>query len=685
MSVEDRTFALGGGLDLITPAMMVPSGRAIFAENYEPEVRGYRRIGGYERMDGREKPSTAAYWTLAYRNGTAAFSEGDIVTGQTSGATGRVLASATAATGRLALAVVTGTFVEGENLRVGGVTRAIADAGSLIDGEPDETLRRAYQAAAIAYARSLIQPVPGSGPVRGTVTYRGTIYAWRDNVGATACAMWRATSSGWQAVGNYRTINFSSGGPTEILPLQTITGATSGISAVVRRVILQSGTWPGGDAAGYLVIDNHAGSFVAENLNVGASLNVATVAANSTAITLPAGGRYDFLVKNFFGAAQTERLYFTNGVGYAHEFDGTTLVPIKVPGLDAATDKPNHIGERSSHLFLSYASGTLMFSGIVDPVVFTVLTGAGEISVGNPIVGMVDSAKTALIIICRSQVHYVTGTDSTTFQRLPISDRAGGVEWTVQSIGEPAFLDQIGVRRLSATQEFGDWRVGSLTQAVEPLFKAKAKAGVTAVGSMCVASKDQYRLFFSDGSGLVIYLGRKTPEVMPFKYPTVATCCWVGRDVNDREIALLGDASGYLYEVDAGTSFDGAAIPFVIRFPFNHVGSPRSDKRWHLAVLEVDAAPNTKLGIIYEVSYANPDVQTAPESQDFSLSGGGGFWNEANWDEFYWSSSVQGQAEARLEAVGSNISIAVLGEASDEEPHTLSTLTLHYSPRRRLR
>jgi hypothetical protein len=85
------------------------------------------------------------------------------------------------------------------------------------------------------------------------------------------------------ASGEY-TRTFTSGGTYEIVPGDTVTGATSAATARVVAVSLSGGTWAGGDAAGTLTVDTHSGTFVAENLNVGANLNVATIAGAMSAV-----------------------------------------------------------------------------------------------------------------------------------------------------------------------------------------------------------------------------------------------------------------------------------------------------------------------------------------------------------------------------------------------------------------
>lgn len=83
--------------------------------------------------------------------------------------------------------------------------------------------------------------------------------------------------------GTLKSLAFTSGGTYEVRPGDVITGATSGATAGVVSLSLSSGTWAGGDAAGTLILDNQAGTFQSENLNVGTDTNVATIGGNSSA------------------------------------------------------------------------------------------------------------------------------------------------------------------------------------------------------------------------------------------------------------------------------------------------------------------------------------------------------------------------------------------------------------------
>jgi hypothetical protein len=71
-------------------------------------------------------------------------------------------------------------------------------------------------------------------------------------------------------------LNFTSGGSAyTVKEGDTITGATSHATAVVKFVLLTAGSWATGDAAGIFWYETSTGTFGVEELNVGANLSVA--------------------------------------------------------------------------------------------------------------------------------------------------------------------------------------------------------------------------------------------------------------------------------------------------------------------------------------------------------------------------------------------------------------------------
>ena len=83
-----------------------------------------------------------------------------------------------------------------------------------------------------------------------------------------------------------QSVPFSSGGTTEVTAGARIKGATSGATAIVEAVLLYSGTWAGGDAAGFFVVRDVTGTFASEAAYIDsddtAGADDATITANVT-------------------------------------------------------------------------------------------------------------------------------------------------------------------------------------------------------------------------------------------------------------------------------------------------------------------------------------------------------------------------------------------------------------------
>ncbi len=530
---------------------------------------------------------------------------------------------------------------------------------------------------AIETTRDDINTVTGSGVIRSVWIYKGDRYTVRDNAGGTAGVLWKNTSSGWEAQSLGYELTFTSGGTTEVAEGDILIGVTSAARGTVGRVILTSGTWAGGDAAGRFILTSQTGTFESEILNTAATANIATIAADSSANTLPAAGRYEFINHNFSGASDLVRMYGIQGVGKAFEWDGSVFVNLTT-GM--TTDVPTHIGVYKNHLFLSFAGGSSQQSSITNPYEWSVVTGASEIGMGQDITAYVREVGKSMLVFCRNKVGQLFGNDSTDFVLDTLSEEAGGIANTMQVIGKPIYMDDRGLRDVTTTREYGDFKMGTISQMVEPLFRGNKKNGITPVGSLRCREKDQYRLFWSDGTGLTCYLGRKKPEFIPFDYDKVISCTCSGEDSNGNEIMLFGSSDGYVYQIDSGTSYDGETVTAYLRLAFNHIGSPSHNKRWHKAALELDAQPSTAIGVLADFSYADDEL-AATTQQDFTVSGGGAFWDENTWDDFFWSSPVEGVAHAYIDGIGKNISLAIISDVAYEEPHVIHGVTLHYSER----
>lgn len=678
--------ALEGGLDLVSRPITKPPGRAIAALNYEPGPTGYSRIDGFERFDGQPKPSEASYWVLNFDVGRDEISEGDTVDGFTSGAAGVALIDAVVesgsyddndAAGYLVLTGVSGTFQNSEVLKVGGVTKSHADGVATEHGASTDAEHNTWLQDAIETARALIGTVPGSGAIRGIWMYNTVVYAFRDNSGGTAGVMHKATSSGWTAVSLGNEISFDAG-TAEFAEGETLTGAMSGATATINRIIVESGDWSTNDADGYLILGAVTSGPFQNNETITSASGSATADGANSAITLSAGGTYRFRNHNFFGASDLERMYGVNGVDQGFEFDGSVFVPIRT-GM--TTDTPSHLAIQKNHLFFAFPGGSLQNSGTGDPYAWSPILGASEIGIGSDVTGLAEDTDGPMAILARFKRGFLYGNDNTDWTLITLGDDAGAVNGTLQRIGQAVYMDDLGIRGLRATNDFGNFRMTTLSQLVEPLFKAKRLAGTLATASMRIRSKDQYRVFFDDGTGLTVYFGRKYPEIMPFNLgKTVRFAAACECEVSDGEHLFFGSDDGYVYQHDAGTSFDGSSVEALLILSFNHVGSPTRNKAWKKVTMELEAAVSSQISVTSEFDYAAAN-QPASGAKDFTLSGGGGFWDDATWEDFSWDGAVVGLAEAPIPGFGTNVSIGIYSNETYSAPHSISGYTLHYAPR----
>lgn len=698
MALDQKPYPFIGGLDVVSPALAVPPSRLISAMNYEPLAEGYGRFEGYERFDGRRAPSATNFWTIEFDTGVSAINSGVLIIGATSGANARVVLDpigfigswgAGTGAGTLVLMPPSGTFIDGEILTVNSNPCATASSIAVEDSADTEALRMAWRSQAQEFQRALILKVPGSGPVRGVAELNGTIFAWRNNEAATACLMWRATNTGWQLVQFGHRLIFITG-LVEIVPGVTIVGATSGASALVVRSVRQSGNW-GSTAAGYLAITILSGTFTpGELLKVG--LDTVATFSNNEAITIAPNGRFKTFNHNFYGGAATYRMYGCNGVDRGFEFDGTSYVPIAT-GTPDALDKPTRCFEIAHHLGFTFEGGSVQWASPGEPVNWSTTEGAGELGFGTTITDVVQATETAVAIFGQQKISMLTGTDAATFSLSELTEEAGSDPHTAQRVGTTMYLDRRGLRSLSATQAYGNFKTGTLSALIEPYFRAKRKAGHVPVDSLVCRAKSQYRLLWSDKTGLVVYMGRKTPEAMPFAFNNVQPFCAMTCELGDgTEGMFIGAEDGFVYRIDSGTSMDGVGVKGFCMSPFNHMGSARNDKRFHSVSIEMQAPPNARIALTAQFDYgdgANPIagsqdffVQGTGEGIDFRVMGGGGSWNQADWNSFYWSSPIEGTAYADLDGFGRNVSLIVACDSAPTEPaHVLQSYNIAYSRR----
>ena len=318
-------------------------------------------------------------------------------------------------------------------------------------------------------------------------------------------------------------------------------------------------------------------------------------------------------------------------------------------------------------------------SGTGLPENYDAVEGAAEIAVGQEIYGLARVGTGYTMITGSDRMSVLYGNDSADFEVADHSDpQTGGVEWTVQTIGAPLYMDNRGVRRFDVTDKFGNFVINTMTSDIQPWINLQREEKNLTTASMRVRASDQYRIFFESGIGLIVYVGRGVPELAFIDYRVKVRCAVSSEDSDRIERVYFGSDEGWVFEAERGSSFDGEEIEAYIRLPLNHQRSPTRNKKYRKADIHLDLKSRVKMG----VSAIFNDGNTPDQPQvDQDLYGGGGLFDESLWDEFFWDSPLNGYGEYDLMGQGRNVSLLLRSKSAIEIPHILNGISLLWSPR----
>lgn len=659
-------FQVGGGLDTETPVRQLPPGAVIGSDGYEPRIGGgHARLGGIERYDGRTSPSSIDVFVMSVDGLTGTFAVGDTVIGAPSTAQGTVTWSSG---DLLALVAVTGTFITGDTLTVGGAYRGVAHTDPNV--MPEQT--NAMLAAAADWQRLAIGKVPGldGTPVRGAAVLYGTLYAWRD-FDLTTQKVYKATTAGWVEVPLLKRIAFTNG-TTQYAEGSTL--SKGGVTATVKRVVAQSGDWSGGSpASGWLIISNVVGGpFTA---GVAGGGGVVTLSGAESPITLTAGGRWELKPYNFFGGL-TMRLYGADGVNDLIEFDGTVLVPIPVAGM---TNKPRFIELHKQQLWASFFT-SVQKSGIQDPYQWTVLSGGAELAMGDEVTGLKSvsgSATEAVLLVTSENKSAAIYGDPTGYRIDTLSTEVGAAPYTLQEIGKVVALDTAGVRDFTPTQAFGNFKSQTITDHLR-----RKVTNLTARASVLSKATGRYRLFLYDGRMLTGAPGKRWAWMFSTLPWGVNVAC--EGELGGVSRVFIGCDDGYVREMDAGRSLDGEAMTYWAKHPYSVLGLAGWRKQGAHITAEIAGASYGSIKATVEVDYGDPDrLESQVERADIPPPAS--LWDIGNWDLGVWDGQAGQTTKFRLRWSGENVSVTFFGESATELPHEFNSVVVWYRRRRRNR
>ncbi len=340
--------------------------------------------------------------------------------------------------------------------------------------------------------------------------------------------------------------------------------ANTVIRADVIDYVVSKGALETGDAEGYLVVANmstvtaaaHAAStfpyYTIQNnyyiYNDKALSNLVGLSSGEMVFngfdsyrTIKAeGSLYTSVRGNVYANADYDAFFICSGAGRARIFDGKYMTPVYAinPGQanSATLDKPRHCAIKDFGLFLGYESGQVLISAPGQPSNFSALDGAGEIGIGDNVVGLQNMPGSSLCVACRNSMKAIVGSSTDDYALQTLVADEGAFEYSVQAAGgRILYMSPSGITTLDQSEKYGNFVGRRLSYKINPWLLPRVNASLSAfeqpatttppisgglqfVRAHAIPYKNQYRVYFKDGTQLWMTLIEGEPQFTFVKY-----------------------------------------------------------------------------------------------------------------------------------------------------------------------
>jgi hypothetical protein len=314
------------------------------------------------------------------------------------------------------------------------------------------------------------------------------------------------------------------------------------------------------------------------------------------------------------------------------------------------------------------------------------LVGAGEIAMNAPITNMIvlpgDQSSGAMGVYTENDTSVLYGTSEADFKLSNFNTGVGSLRYTAQNMDQTYALSERGVMGMGTTLNFGNFLSSTLTMNIRPFVQSRRNL---ASASVVNREKGQYRLFFSDGYGIYLTIANTSyMGAMPVQFPNPVTCTTEGGSVDGPEASYFGSTNGFVYTLDAGTSFDGAPIAANITLVYNSVSSARILKRYRRASVELTGDSYAEFSFGYDLGYRTSEI-SQPNEDLYSNDLRSGYWDSFTWDNFVFDGRDISPSEVEVTGTAENIAIRISSVSDLLKPFTVNSIIIHYTMRRGIR
>ncbi len=649
-----QTYAFefkGGLLSSLSPLQqgINAPGSARLLKNFEPSTDGgYRRIEGFSKYDSAFVPAYGLPKVHGSGQTGTALVLGNIFTAPVAGDT-------------LTIAGVTGTYT-------------IASAGVSYDSTNKRvTLTLTTSMASSPADKAAVTFTSHTGVVKGVATWESTTLAYRNN------DVYKSTGSGWTKINipSYGTVLVNGAGQTgSSLAVDGLTdvpqvGDTFSIAGVEKiYTVTATPTVTSGGAT--LAInpalasspaDNAAVTWLSVNYTGGIKLRTAKYRTNSV-----------------------DKIVGVNGTNYPFIWDDTTFT-----SLDTNTDLlgADFVVFHKNQLFF-VNEDKLIFSAPYTDTDFTAANGAGVISVGAIITGII-VFREALIIFTDKSISQLAGNTVSDFNLQPITRNVGCVASdTIQEIGgDIMFLGPEGLRLLSATDRTGDFNLGVVSKPIQAE-ATELISSSSSFASVVIKQKSQYRLLGYNASvttesakGILgtQMVGDNTSTISWAETVGIKAYVADSNYINQTETIIFAHSDGYVYQMESGNSFDGTNILASFATPYVPVNDPRIRKTFYKMFLYTDPQGSVNMSANLKLDFDDfGSIQPETISLSNVNSGSVGFYgiSTAKYGTTRYGTKLKKLFQTQVIGSGFSVSLQFVSDGTDP-PFSLDAATLEYS------
>jgi hypothetical protein len=391
---------------------------------------------------------------------------------------------------------------------------------------------------------------------------------------------------------NYALASDASATPTTSGTVTATRNAVSKANAV--WYFKQKGDWTLANAKGVLTIYDVSNPTAIgqgnqiRSANNGAGTLYAITDSGAQRVYMPSSkdltrnkSKYEWLIANFTRSVVFEQLFGCSGASHAFSFDGKYFIRIRT-GLSKSLDRPRHLAEHNFQLALGYSFGDVTFSDLGYAESFSAVFdgaspaslnpdfvgGSTTVSVADPVHGLLRLPEQSLAVFCENSIRRITGSGGV-FTEQFVRPGHGIIEYTARNVnGMVVFTDSLGIMRLRPTDLFGQLLPQYVSASVAELLSESEMSSISGPRPRIMFAapfnnKNQYRLYFNDGSFLVMTMvgADMEPQFWIGQYDFVPFCVGIGVHSDKTQMQFAGHVytANYLLPFNAGPGGPGSA------------------------------------------------------------------------------------------------------------------------------